>query len=186
MKNVSLSLLAACLVLVVTACQAQDSPTNNAAGGANGNDNTVTNSTPEVAGNTNTGILKSNNEKDRVIVINKDPNDPKRCEIPNVGNVTIALNKNKVKWIVENNCPAANTANIVLEGFKEIGGAGATDPFGNNACDNKFIFDPILSGDEGRLVSHTPKKKGTFKYDIKVVLPDGTVIAYLDPQVVVT
>lgn len=116
-----------------------------------------------------------------------DDAPPGRCSIrvdPPYDSVTLAAGQEKVRWVVYNDCSAAEVdgTRITIDNF----GKNNLNPFGTDPCDSKFIFDTIKKGEEGRLMSKTGKNQGQYKYTIRVISSSGTDLAApLDPQVIV-
>jgi hypothetical protein len=189
MKKVSLMLMLLSAALFLDACTAREPDTKHTSvsiANANTNGTTHANNNRGEDMNTNKGLAPegktapANHEKSVEIYL-KDVGGKCVIEVPAAfQSVYLKRNKGKVRWIVYNNCDAASTANVVIENF----GKNNSKPFGGDACDNKFTFDPIAKGDEGRLISKTGKVDGRFSYTIKVIAANGT-IAELDPEIIV-
>lgn len=179
MKRILPALLAA-LAAFACACQTTPPPTTNGNGNVNANV-----SPPQIA--------RANHEKEVTINIANSPAPPYKCVITVVqGSVKLDGRKEKVRWTAENECDAAENAQLIIDDFgKNNSDPSDKSPFGNDINDNKFIFDPIAKGDEGRLISKTGKgkpgnRKVIYKYTLKIVGTGGAELGKLDPEVEVS
>lgn len=185
-----LLLLVAVLSFIV-ACTANEPDQTNKSGNRNADRKAdgKADANSNQAGNTNTreGIAPEGKAGRRiheqvVEILVRDAGGGK-CAIevsPASQTVYLKRRRDRVRWNVTNDCEAASEASIVIENF----GNNNSKPFGGDACDNRFVFDPIARGDDGRLITKTGKVDGRYKYTIKLVAASRT-IAELDPEIIV-
>lgn len=167
MKRILPALLVA-LAAFAYACQTTPTNTNNRNGNAN------VNASPE--------IKRANHEKEiKIRIANSTPVG--RCAIT-VDPLYQFLDgtKDKVIWSAENDCDAAG-AQLIIGDFKSISNPSENSPFGNDPYDNRFVFDPINKGDEGRLISKVGKKPGKYEYTLRIVGTRNEELGKLDPQI---
>jgi hypothetical protein len=117
------------------------------------------------------------------------------CVVGDVNPYTRVLTKrkHKIRWVVENNCK--RTVTVLVDGFLSIDpdDSTKTKPFGPDPSDNRFDFETIEPGKEGRLISKTGKGESPtqseelYEYDITVRWGEGAGDEYkLDPRVRLT
>jgi hypothetical protein len=106
---------------------------------------------------------------------------------PSQDPIRLKKNQDKIKWCVVYNCQA-NQATVVFDDFHTLDTTPVRNPFGNHSdAENTFTFGPLNSG--GRdcdKLSGFGSITGAFKYRIRVIGPTGTVLAEMDPGVIIT
>jgi hypothetical protein len=106
---------------------------------------------------------------------------------PSQDPIQLKKNQQKIKWCVTYNCQA-NQATVVFDDFHTLDSPSVRNPFGDHSdAQNTFTFGPFNSG--GRdcdKLSGFATITGAFKYRIRVIGPTGTVLAEMDPGVIIT
>ncbi len=172
MKRILPALL---VVLVAFAYACQNTNLNN-----NNNGNVNANASPPL-------IKPLNHEKEVRIHVTNSPNTPGQCAIivdREFMSIKLEARKDKVIWIADNTCDATG-AQLIIGDFKILSNPSQQRPFGDDPYDNRFVFDPIAKGEEGRLISKTGKNPGKYEYTLRIVGTDGKVLGMLDPEVAI-
>lgn len=185
MKRILPALLVA-LAAFACACQPTPPTTNT---NANANTNTTVNTNNgNKNGNVNTTdleILRNNHEQRVQIYLTKPTPTSVKCDIE-VDREMVSLDgsKDKIRWVAYNDCDLAENARLIIESFgKNNSGPNGHSPFGDDPYDNRFVFDPIANGEEGRLISKIGKKPGKYRYTLKLFGARDADLGMKDPEV---
>lgn len=111
------------------------------------------------------------------------------CVILDPGDVYLDKGKDKIKWCVEYRC-AAHGVMVVIDDFrdsKDIQKVIKRNPFEDHSDRfNTFDFGPLdPGGTDCTKVSGLATIKGHYYYRILVLGPDGTVLTWIDPGVII-
>jgi len=111
------------------------------------------------------------------------------CVIIDPGDVILSRrNQDRIKWCVEYRC-AARGVMVIVDDFKDSKNGPATkrNPFGNHSDrDNAFDFGPLdPGGRDCNKVTGLATINGRYSYRILVLGADGSVLAFLDPGVII-
>jgi len=111
------------------------------------------------------------------------------CVIIDPGDVVLSRkNQDRIKWCVEYKC-AASGVMVIVDDFKDSKNTPVTkrNPFGNHSDrDNAFDFGPLdTNGRDCNKVTGLATVNGRYSYRILVLGADGSVLASLDPGVII-
>lgn len=130
-------------------------------------------------------------QKQVTITVTADPADPTKCVIaaPVPDPVELKKGRDNIQWCITYG-GKVDQASVVVDDFKDKKDNSIKNPFGNNYDDeNKFDIGRLNPGENNCNVSTkmaTGRAGVTYKYRIRVVGPDGKLLAELDPEVVIS
>lgn len=106
------------------------------------------------------------------------------CVILDPGDIFLSVGKDKIKWCVDYGCSETGVR-IIVDDFKDskdVQKVKNRNPFGNHSdADNVFDF----TGSDCNKVTGLATVKGNYFYRILVLRSDGSVLASLDPGVII-